>query len=545
MTSKLLTRSVAFAMVASLTLFSCLNENDDPGRKDSGVAVRGKLTVLGKQLENPFSVRKMEEARQRLLAEDSSFASIDIQRTHYYVKFKPADYLQYDLLVNDTTIQFLDHPFDYEIIDQGDYYHEPGLADTIPTYQYAAVPASYSFPANIAYQILEELYLPEDDQSEKNSFGRTASESELLYSRLEREALALTNNLEDETGNENTNARTNGWLPDKWYPSGRILVYDNRLNSFLPLVGAKVQTRRWFKIRTDITDRVGYFKIEDGYRYPVNYSIPWERGKFDIRSGTFGQARFNGPKKKGSWILKIYQNGMSFHYAHVFRAAMRYYYGDIGGLKRPGFRLKYSVFDKKGNHLARNIGNWSAFGINPNILIYRYDPTDGSENDSDEMFSTTCHETAHTTHMEIMNAGLVQFIQVSEKIRESWAVSVEWFLTQKEYKQLGISDYAEPGYNADVNYPIRHAFQYWNTDRMPDITSLFIDLVDRNNQKGQSFGNFQYGTVNDPVYGFTLPQIESGMLKKVYGISSLKEQLKANKTGELTDNSIDILLQQF
>jgi hypothetical protein len=161
------------------------------------------------------------------------------------------------------------------------------------------------------------------------------------------------------------------------------------------------------------------------------------------------------------------------------------------------------------------------------------------------MFSTTCHETAHTTHMEVMNAGIIQFLQVSEKIRESWAIAVEWFITQKEYKAMGISNYADVNYSADVNYPIPHAYQYWDTDRMPNLTSLFIDIVDANNQQGQIYSSYKRGTINDPVAGYTLLSIESIMLKNVYGMSSLGEELKAHRPGEVTQNQIDALLENF
>jgi hypothetical protein len=147
--------------------------------------------------------------------------------------------------------------------------------------------------------------------------------------------------------------------------------------------------------------------------------------------------------------------------------------------------------------------------------------------------------------MEVMNAGVVQFLQVSEKIRESWAIAVEWFITQKEYKGRGISNYADANYAAEVNYPIPHAYQYWDKDRMPNLTSLFIDIVDTNNQQGQVYSSYKRGTINDPVGGYTLSSIESLMLKNVYGMSSLADELKAHRPGEVTQTQVDALLENF
>jgi hypothetical protein len=322
-------------------------------------------------------------------------------------------------------------------------------------------------------------------------------------------------------------------------------VYDTRLRTYIPLAGVKVQARRWFDVESAITDDKGFFRMNDSFRKEVQYKLIFERDKFDIRSGTFGQATVHGPKRKGEWNLQIEPKSMNFHYAHVFRAAMRYYYGNIGGLKRPGFRLKYAVFNKRGEHMARNIGNWSAFGINPNILIYRYSPGDGSENDSDEMFSATCHETAHTTHMEVMRAGVVQFSQVSETIRESWAIGVEWYITQLEYKERGIANYADASYNVNVSYPTLHGFQFWNKDRSSTLTSLFIDLVDNYNQKGQRFGRYTTGSIDDRIHGFTLSFLEAEVLKDSYGLSSLNQNLKKYKPSEATDANLDLFMRHF
>lgn len=533
------------AMATSLMISSCLTEDDTfMPEPDS---MEGQPTILGEKLQNPFSVTNMKLAYERLSidsAQTQSIQKLNIRTTHWYIRFLPADEVALDKLFSDTTLLLFDHPLDYEIIREGDFYHDPSIPPNKPTFQYATVPLNYTAPEGIAFEILEELYLPHSDFSLLRTGGRTDSRDEEFADALEDEALNLTGHA-DEIPELNNTAGASARENSKWYPSGKVTLWDSRLNKYIPLEGVKVQARRWFDVKEAFTDASGNFRMDGAFRHKATYSIKWERDKFDIRSGTFGQAKINGPKIRGQWNLQIERGGMAYHYAHVFRAALRYYYGDIGGLQRPSFRIKYSVFNKKGNHMARNIGNWSVFGINPNILIYRYHPTDGSENDSDEIFSMTCHETAHTTHMQVMNAGAVQFLQVSETIRESWAIGVEWFITQKEYKERGISNYAEANYKVRANYPTLYGFQFWNKKRNESLTSLFIDLVDRNNQQGQSFESFSKGTVADPVYGYTLAGIESGFLKEVYGLPSLSEKLKEHKPAEITDQQIDILLTNF
>lgn len=526
----------------ALTLSSCFHEELPEQREESFAEARP--LVLGEKLSNPFAIDNMQRAYQNLQQEDSASLSFfgTLKPTHWYIRFAPANFEEYDRLVSDTSLTLFDHPLDYEILEEGDFYHDPSIPTGRPTYQYARVPVNYHSPHRIAYEILDELYLPRLSANTIRSMGRSQQQAELFTDALEEEAFHVAGYAaEAAVASENSLARKNS----KWTPSGRITVYDSRLKKYIPVAGVKVQARRWFDVETAITNKDGYYRMDDAFKKEVTYKLIWERDRFDIRSGTFGQAVVNGPKRKGEWNLQIEPRTMNFHYAHVFRAAMRYYYGDIGGLKRPGFRLKYSVFNKRGNHMARNIGNWSVFGINPNILIYRYSSLDGSENDSDEMFSATCHETAHTTHMEVMRGGVVQFSQVSEKIRESWAIGVEWYITQLEYKERGITNYAEASYGVEVNYPTLYGFQFWNKERNESLTSLFIDLVDKNNQKGQRFGNFKSGTVDDRIYGYSFSEIESKILKNVYGLSSLSENLKKHKKAETTDANIDLFLRYF
>ncbi|HEY0654235.1 MAG TPA: hypothetical protein VGD65_13945 [Chryseosolibacter sp.] len=536
-----MTRSLVVVLTA-LTLSSCFHEElPELNEEEFGEA---RPLVLGKKLSNPFAIDNMQRAYQNLHKSDSaSFLFLEtLKPTHWYIRFLPENFEQYDALAADSSLELFDHPLDFEIAQPGDFYHDPAVPSDRPTYQYARVPVGYTSLHNVAFEILDELYLPRFGTNSLRLMGRVQSGSEVEEEQLEEEAFRLAGYTVDEPAvTPNSAARKNS----KWTPSGKITVYDSRLKKYIPLAGVKIQARRWFEVETAITNEEGYYRMNDAFRKEVSYKLIWERDRFDIRSGTFGQAVVNGPKRRGEWNLQIEANSINFHYAHVFRAAMRYYYGDIGGLKRPGFRLKYSVFNKRGNHMARNIGNWSAFGINPNILIYRYSSLDGSENDSDEMFSATCHETAHTTHMEVMRGGVVQFSQVSEKIRESWAIGVEWYITQLEYKELGIPNYAEPSYGVQVNYPSLYGFQFWSKDRNESLTSLFIDLVDKNNQKGQRFGNYKSGSVDDRIYGYSMAEIESSILKDSYGLSSLSANLKKHKKAETTDELIDLFLGYF
>jgi hypothetical protein len=529
-------RKVAMSLALfaiAVTQTSCF---DEPGVVKSNVS---EMMVLGGRLNNPFAIENMQLATTSLKNSDPSMFSQlpeKLTATHYYVRFLPKNETELEVLLNDTTLSLSDYPLDYEIRSEGTFYHDPSLASSDFTYLYSAVPANYQFPSAIENEILAELFLP--SSAAISSSGRVGDDKYQML--IEQQAFRLAG-IAEESSQQAASARQSS----RWTPSGNITVWDNRLNKFIPLEGVKIEARRWFDIKQAVTDANGHYAMNGAFRHDAHYRLLFERKEFDVRSGTFGQAKINGPKKRGDWNVEIKGKTIEFHYAHVFRAAMRYYHHDIGGLARPAFRLKYAVLNKGGDHAARNIGNWSAFGINPNILIYRYGAADGNEYDADEIFSNACHETAHTTHMQAMNAGVIQFLQVSETIRESWAVGVEWFLTQKEYKEKGILNYGDPGFRVEVNYPAFHAFQYWNKRKSETLTSLFIDIVDTNNQRGQTFGYGQVGVVNDVVSGYSFAQIEKSILKDVYGLGSLDNALKVNKPEHLTNQQIDLLLEYF
>jgi len=215
---------------------------------------------------------------------------------------------------------------------------------------------------------------------------------------------------------------------------------------------------------------------------------------------------------------------------------------DIDGLKRP-FRPN----GDKNIYIAIN-GKRSWSGYNLYLVpsrIARYE-SNGIEYDSDEVFSTTIHETAHTSHILIMNSGLIQYIQVSTLIRESWPIAVEWWLTKLEYKNTrGIINYGDYNFSTPVQYPNRYAYQYWNKSiSSVDYTTMFINLFDNHNELNQWYGGIQ-GTINDLVQDYTFSGIESNILVHSYGNTSLTNNLKNFKPNGVTNEQIDILMQYY
>ena len=524
-------------------LSSC--KDKDPVHPDSATSTQtipAEKIVLGKQLENPYTLSNMNKAYSNIVSSSSARTTSDsspVHVTHLYLRFLPKDWQEYDLLKSDTVLKLYQIPLDYEITTFGNTYQDASIPEGSPTWQYVSIKKDYTYNQTIRHEILAELYIPELDVALNTNTANQRIAGKSFVDALVNEAMVLTQNYSDTIAADLSFARTT------FNPNGTVRVFDTRLNALVPLQGVKMRARRWFDVREATTDANGWYQTS-GFKKAANYSLIFETDGFDVRTGTFGQATIEGPKQNSSWNVDLW-DGTNRFYGHVFRGAWKYHYGNTGGLRRPmlDFKLKYAAFDKDGKAQGINNGNWSVFSANPNIMIYRNSPGTSTEYASDEIFSTTCHETCHTTHWQIMNFGAIQYFQVNTFIAESWPVAVEWYLTSMEYRSRGITNYGTETYDIQASYPLDRAYQYWSKSISPEYSCIFIDLVDGYNQNGVFFVRKGTSTVEDQVTGYNLAKIESDFLKHVYGQASLKEELKKNKPLGVTDTQIDLLLNNF
>jgi hypothetical protein len=493
----------------------------------------GSRMLIGDSKINPYTVSNMMTAWNSLASSGTiSNTSNFVRTTHYYVKFKPQNSEQYEALHFDSAYALSDLPIESKITMNGDYYHDPSLPDDVPTYQYTAVPVGHILPDSIPYEILDNLYIPEKDGNFQYENGGT---NDLFVDKLLNKAYAQTGNYEDTialTNQSNASA-------SRYTPGGNINVFDTRLQGLIGMEGVRVEARRWFVIYSAYPDFNGNYRMNDSYKRPCNYSIWFGQDRFSVRHNVVNTTFWiNGPKITGDWNYTLNNSYQRFA-GHVFRGGFRYHNKDIGGLGRP-----FRWFGKRTVYIAKDaVKSWSGENwiIFPVIRIARYD-SKGTEYNSDEVFSTTCHETAHTSHVITMNAGPIQYWQVSGQLQESWPVGVEWFISHIEYNDRGVTNYGEANYNPinPPQYPNRQAYQYWNLGVSNDYTSLFINLVDRENDNTLFFG-----APNDQVVGYTLRNIERRILKHCYGISSLGDKLKTIKPIGVTDAQIDLLLSSY
>ena len=444
------------------------------------------MTVLGQQLENPYSVENMRKALGNLSPTTrSGITDMDIQPTHYYVKFHPRTTEELDLLVQDSTIIWYDIPLDYEIEEYGSYYHDPSIPDSLPTFQYASIEVA-KWPAvstiGIDYEILSELFIPDEDKDEEEGeriITRSGAKwSEALTDALVEESLRMTGNEDEGELESQTRGRS------KWRPAGRITAYDNIVGGAIPLHYVRVRARRWFTTHVGYTNADGYYSCNGQFKRPANYSIAWETSRWDIRDGNIVQAYYNGPKKTGNWDLYISAN-KSIRYATIHRALYRFYFGNTNGLKRPTNTRKEKIayLHKKGDGINGDYNRQWGMGVWSDIRIYGQN--DNGWREMSEIYSTTSHELGHAAHY---TNNRNTFGKCKTNLIESWARCVQYILTNQEYKELGV-------FNKLPDYPENNSynFQVWNP-RMYDrnYTPLFIDLIDDFNQRTHQGNNAIY-----------------------------------------------------
>ena len=482
---------VLFATSCFGVLAGCQEKDADLQPKtlvqtSSHAIVTDGMTVLGRRLKNPYSVENMRKALENLSPKTrAGITDMDIQPTHYYVKFHPRSSEELDLILQDSTIIWYDIPLDYEIEEYGSYYHDPTIPDSLPTFQYASIEVA-KWPAvstiGVDYEILSDLFIPDEDKDEEDDEGimtRSSTKwSEVLTDALVEESLRMTGNEEDGESEPQTRGRS------KWRPAGRITAYDNIVGGAIPLNYVRVRARRWFTTYIGYTNANGYYSCNGRFKRPANYSIAWETSRWDIRDGNIVQAYYNGPKKTGNWDLYISAN-KSIRYATIHRALYRFYYGNTNGLKRPtnSRKEKIAYLHKKGNGINGDYNRQWGMGIWSDIRIYGQGNNGWRE--MSEVFSTACHELGHAAHY---TNNRNTYGKCKTSLLESGARCVQYVLTNQEYKELGVF-HKLPAYPENGSYN----FQAWNPqvyDR--NYTPLFIDLIDDFNQRAYHQGNTIY-----------------------------------------------------
>ncbi len=166
-----LLKTLLFALMTSILLIGCQKESilESTEQLENNVGLRsdrqdshlfdnheGDLsqTVLGDKIENPYSIKNLLIALDSLCGHQDSVRA-NIATSHKSVKFSPNSYEELKLLVSDSTFSLYDFPYDYQVIEMGDFFIDPQEADGIPSF-YSMVEIDQQISSDLNFEYLED-----------------------------------------------------------------------------------------------------------------------------------------------------------------------------------------------------------------------------------------------------------------------------------------------------------------------------------------------------------------------------------------------------
>lgn len=366
----------------------------------------GKI-VLGDKLENPYATENVRNAYTALYPTRSRE---DIETTDLYVRFLPESREQLDALY-ELGLELVDHPVDYEVITDGDYYHDPSVPEEAITWQYAVVPRGFVFP-DVKYEVLDECFIADSDMT-------TRSGESIDWSELEAEAYRITGN-EAMLVPESRGGKVN--------PSGRITIVDEKANGGKPfgVAGVRVRCNTFVKFSSAYTDRDGYYHIPKKYSSKVRYRLVFKNEKgfaigfnlIVVQASTSALGR-TSPDGLSVTITKdsdrklfcrsVVNNAV---YDYISRCAeddmnITHPPGDLRIWLFSGLSASSAVMIHHGAVVDGTLFSKFLGAFAPIVKFFAPDITIGTKDASDycDLYSTTCHELAHASHFAKVGSG--------------------------------------------------------------------------------------------------------------------------------------------
>ena len=398
-------------MLMALVLVSCSGKGIDPDDVSASTDSRNlshEKIVLGARLENPYKTENITKALDVLYPTKAD--RVDVRTTDLYVRFLPKTEEQLAVLEG-LNLKMMDHPLDYEILEDGDWYHDPEIPDDRITWQYTVVPHDFVFP-EMEYEIIDECHISDNDTG-------TRTEDGIDWEAVERQAYVMTGNSEY-------------LLPDtkaeKVCPSGRIMILDEKADGGKPVGvrGVRVSCNSFVKFAHAYTDEDGYYKMEKKFSAKLRYRLVFENSKgFSIGFNLILVPASTSTLGKGSpdgvnVIISKESESKLFKRCAVNNAAYDYYSrcssGDLG-INLPPKDNRIWIFHKLKASSALMMHHGAIIDMSivssflgdfaPLIRLFLPDITLGLKGMDDyaSIYAETCHELAHASHFSKVGTG--------------------------------------------------------------------------------------------------------------------------------------------
>ena len=397
-----------------LTMLGCQKSGlPEPDSRQPEGEIFHQMIQLGEKLDDPYTVANMQAALTK--AYPTKAGRVSLKATDLYVRFLPKDDAQMDTL-KARGLYLMDHPMDYRILREGDYYQDPDIGDDAITWQYSVVPQDFKFPEGLRYEVLDECYLADNDVTKADDINWLA---------VEEEAFKLT-------GNEDL------WEPPTKaaaVPTGRITIQDPEFSGGKPfgVAGVQVVANIFVKIARCFTSRDGYYTMPKSFSGKPRYRLVFQNEKgfsigfnFIIVPASVSTLGVGGPEGIDVEV-KADGDDALFRRCVVNNAAFDFYSrctetdleiapppGDLRIWIFPGISASSACMLHHGafldnDLLKRYLGVW--LGL---IQIFLPDITIGTSGQENyrAIYSAVSHELAHSSHYaKVGNAFWSPYIQ--------------------------------------------------------------------------------------------------------------------------------------
>ncbi len=397
-------------MLPVLVLASCSKEGGSPVeigpevQKERQETVAHGAITLGERLENPYSVRNVSAA---LASVYPTKADVEVPANARYVRFLPKDVGEYELLES-LGIDLFDHPLDYQIILDGDYYHDPSVPEGQITWQYAVVPPEFEFPSAIRCEVIEDCFIPGEGE-------QTRGLDDVDWDAVEKRAFENTGNAGLLVPQTRSKAK----------PSGRISIMDDKLGKAVGVSCVKLLANVFVKVSSVYTDEDGKYSFSSKFSAKPRYSLCFQN-KLGFTIGlnlvlvpasvsTLGKDNPNGidvtidSKSDNTLFRRCAVNNAAYDYLQQCSALgvsqppknTRFW---ILNILRPSCCLMMhhgAILDSK--MVSNYLGVYSAIirVFAPDIMI----GSKGKNGKYSELYTCAIHEMAHASHFIKVGTG--------------------------------------------------------------------------------------------------------------------------------------------
>ena len=390
-------------LLSALMLAACHGEDLPSSSNKSDEGVYHGMIELGEKLEDPYSVTNITKAIEALYP--TKAGTIELSPTNIYVRFLPKDNDEFETLRR-SGIVLLDHPVDYRIVREGDYYHDPAVEDGSITWQYAVVSPEYKFPEGIKCEKLDDCYISENDPATRSGADG------IDWEAVERQAFFLTGN-------------GDLYIPptkaESAVPEGRITIVDKDFNGGQPfgVSGVMVSCNSFVKFDHCNTDRDGYYKMKKKYSAKPRFRLVFSNTKgFNIGfnlvliPGSVSTLGKGDPSGMDAEVTSS-SDGYLWRRCCVNNAAYNYFTRcsetDMNITPPPG-DIRFWIFKDvdassaimlhHGAFLSQSLIQKYLGQYVPLIKMFLPDITIGTKGGSSysDIYSTVCHELSHASH---------------------------------------------------------------------------------------------------------------------------------------------------